>query len=136
MLSALVVLNVESLGACANPLAVLHAGPPQLGLPITLGSKQRLDVVFDVTLECVNDPLRTRATDPGHGDYRYRARVDHAALDGHPDTHPEDDVCPRTVAPPFAIDPNPDGTIPDRGCGKAKPDRTLGADVVTDVLVR
>jgi len=135
-LEKLVTLTAGSLGSCPNAPTVLHDGPPQEPLPRTLAPKENLTVVFDVTFDCANDPLRTTAADPGHDDYSYTATVSHAALDGEPDTHPVDDVCPRSVTPPFVIDPNPDGTIQDRGCGKLKPDRTFGAPVTTDVIVK
>jgi hypothetical protein len=62
--------------------------------------------------------------------------VHHDFLDGTGDTHTDDDMCPRSVTPPFEIDPNPNGTIKDRGCGARKPDKTLGNPVVTDVVRR
>jgi len=136
MLEKLVTLTAGSLGSCPNAPTVLHDGPPQEPLPRTLAPKEKLTVVFDVTFDCANDPLRTTAADPGHDDYSYTATVSHAAIDGEPDTHPVDDVCPRSVTPPFVVDPNPDGTIQDRGCGKLKPDRTFGAPVTTDVIVK
>jgi hypothetical protein len=104
-------LTVDSLGTgtCPDPIPVLHQGPPQKPLPLTLKSKKTLQVVFDVTFDCANAP----AKGAGHQDYRYTATVDHAALDGNPDTHPEDDSCPRD---PLGMVPNPDGTINDQGC--------------------
>jgi len=60
--------------------------------------------------------------------------VHHQAIDGQADTHPWDDTAPRSVKPPFEVDPNPDGTIDDRGVGKLKPDGTFGADIFTDVI--
>ena len=45
-------------------------------------------VSLRVTFDCVNDP----AKGPGHQDFSYIATVNHAALDGNADTHPEDDV--------------------------------------------
>src|SRR5205814_1954617 len=101
-----------------NLTGALHVGAPQKVPPaVTLFPKQSLKVYFDVTFttNCVNDPVRNARFDPGHEDYRYRAAVHQDALDGQPDTHPEDDVCPRSVIPPFDIDPNPDGTIKDKG---------------------
>lgn len=49
---------------------------------------------------------------------------------------PDDDTCPRSVIPPFALDPYPDGKIKDKGCGAPKPDKTLGDPVLTDVVVK
>jgi hypothetical protein len=110
-LTGLVRLTVDPVGpgTCPDPVLVLHQGPPQKPLPLTLKSKKTLQVVFDVTFDCANDPAKGAS----HRDYRYTATVDHAALDGNPDTHPEDDSCPRD---PLGIVPNPDGTIKDKGC--------------------
>jgi len=135
-LNALVSLKVESLGPCASPVPTLVQGAPQVKLPFALKPKRMFNVVFDVEFGCSNDPARSSSRSPGHGDYRYRAIVDHAALNGESDDDPSDDVCPRTVAPPFRVDPNPDGKIRDRGCGSRKADGTLGGDVVIDVIDR
>ena len=72
-----------------------------------------------------NDPLN----------YSYSATVHHDVLDGSADIHDEDDVCPRDALP-GGIDslPPPKG-ITDKGCGAKKPDRTLGAPVVTNVVL-
>jgi hypothetical protein len=129
-LANLVTLTVESLGACAAPVPVLV--PPRR-FPVTLKPRQTLTVGFNVTFGCANDPAASTPRDPAHRDYRYTARVDHAALDGVADTRVEDDVCPR---PPLGLDPDPDGRILDPGCGDRNPDRTLGADVLTDVIMR
>jgi hypothetical protein len=71
----------------------------------------------------------------GHEDLRYIARVHHEAIDGLPDGHPPDDVCPHDALP-GGVDPFPDDKIKDKGCGGKKPDGTLGADVLTDVVVK
>jgi hypothetical protein len=34
------------------------------------------------------------------------------------------------------VDPNPDGTVRDKGCGAKKPDSTLGNPVLTDVTTQ
>ena len=39
---------------------------------------------------------------------------------------------PRSVTAPYVIDPNPDGTIKEKGCGDKKDDRTFGADETLD----
>jgi hypothetical protein len=80
------------------------------------------------TIDCANDA----ATGAGHEDYRISARVDRAVL-GDPDSHPVDDVCPRSVTPAYVVDPYPNGKIRDKGCGTKKPDKTRGADVLIDV---
>lgn len=131
-LAQIVTLDVTSLGAgCTSPVATLHAGKPQKPLPLTVKSKRRFTVLFDVTIGCANDA----ATGSGHEDYRLSAHVNRAAL-GDPDVHPADDSCPRSVTPPYVVDPYPDGKIRDKGCGAKKPDKTRGGDVLIDVSVR
>jgi hypothetical protein len=136
MFKNFVTLMAESLGTCTAPAPILRTNPPQKNLPIILKPKGSLTVFFDVTLNCANDPAASTLTDPNHSDYRFIARVNHAALDGKTDTDRSDDLCPRSVPPPFLIDPNPDGTIRDKGCGGKKPDGTYGADVLTDIIVK
>ena len=130
-LARLATLNVQSLGACPAPQAVLR--PKLLGrLPLTLKSKQKLSVPFDVTFDCANDAGNSTPRTPGHDDFRVSASLDHSAL-GSADAHPDDDGCPRSVAPPGVIDPYPDGKILDKGCGTREPDGTLGGAIVIDV---
>jgi len=133
MLGELVTLGIESLGTCPVPVSVLRL--PQMDFPITLKPKKTFTVIFDVTFSCANDPAMTTAKNLGHSDYRFIASVNHATLDGEPDSDPSDDVCPRSVSPPFVTDPNPDGTIEDKGCGQKKPDGTYGAEILTDIVV-
>jgi hypothetical protein len=64
--------------------------------------------------------------------YRTVAQAIHTAVDGEVDTHAADDVCPRAPLP-GGIDPNPDGSIKDKGCGAKNPDGTIGGDVLTVV---
>jgi hypothetical protein len=136
MLSSLVSLTVHSMGTtCPNIAPVLHVGRPQKPLPLTLKPKQKLTVLFDVTFDCANDAAKSTPKDPGHRDFRYVAVVNHAALDGESDVHPYDDVCPRDIELP-GVDPYPNGTIKDRGCGGKRSDGTLGADVTTDVVLK
>ncbi|MGH8010821.1 MAG: hypothetical protein ACREQ3_27860, partial [Candidatus Binatia bacterium] len=92
-LTGLVNLAVTSLGSCTAPVPVLV---PQK-LPVTLGPKAKLTVRFEVTFDCANDPLKSSKKEPGHEDYSYTATVNHAVLDGNADTHPADDICPRTA---------------------------------------
>jgi hypothetical protein len=131
-LGALVKLSVDSLGACSTPQPVLRQ-PTRF--PVTLPSKRMLGVVFDVTFDCANDPVGSTAKNPGHGDYQVSARLNLSAL-GHVDSHSDDDVCPRSVPPPGVIDPNPAGTILDKGCGTHKADRTFGGSILIDVIKR
>jgi len=133
ILASAVTLTPISLGACPAPGAVLLA-PAKF--PLTVKSKGQFTVHFLVTYGCANDAAKTTPQNPGHDDYRYTATVNRAALDGMVDVDPRDDVCPRSVKPPFVIDVNPDGTIRDKGCGGKKTDGTFGADVLTDVVVK
>jgi hypothetical protein len=134
MLANLVTLTVESLGAgCSDLVPVLR--PPTKPFPLTLKPKKKLTVVFDVIFDCANDGAKSTPMNPGHEDFRYVAEVNHGALDGKADTHPADDVCPRDIEPP-GVDPNPDGTVKDLGCGNRRPDNTYGADVLTDAVLK
>lgn len=117
----LLTLTIESLGVCPVPTASIV--PPKKGFPIVLKPKKKLTVVYNVTYDCANDD--TRGT--GHEDFRYTATVNHIALDGHTDTQPSNDGCPRS--------PNP--AIGDKGCGsKGRSNGQLGADILTDVEVK
>jgi len=138
MLASLVHVTADSLGDCPDVQGTVLGGTPQARLPATLHPKQKLSVWFEVAFstECVNDPAKSSARDPGHEDYQLLVTVDHAALDGQPDTHPADDACPRSVTAPFQVDPYPDGSIKDKGCGKLKGDKTFGDPIKTDVWVR
>ena len=92
--------------------------------PTTLASKGSLSVGYLVTYSCTNPRKRLG------GDYSYTATVHHEAIDGNADSHPADDTCPH---PALGIDPNPDGTINDRGCGGQKLNGTFGRPVVTNI---
>jgi aldose sugar dehydrogenase len=128
ILTDLVDLDVLSLGACAEPA---HTLVPPKTLPITVASKKKLKLTYLVTYECANDAL----AGAGHEDYRTVATVMHPAIDGEPDLHPDDDACPHAALPGL-IDPNPDSSIKDKGCGGKIPDGTFGAEVKTDVVVK
>lgn len=134
-LAALVDVEGTALGlSCAAPAAALVPGKPKL--PATIKSKKKLTAVFTATFTCAGDPLKTTKKDPGHDDVRWVATVDRTAL-GTGDEHPDDDVCPRPTLP-NGIDPRPDPAKPikDKGCGGKLPDKTLGAEVRTDVVVK
>lgn len=135
-LAALLQVTVAALDTpnhCPALPATLDADA--LSFPLTLKSKRKLSVPFAVTfgLVCIPDPLKSTKT-ALHADYRLSATVNHASLDGQADTDVLDDTCPHSVAAPFRLDPNPDGTIKDKGCGEKKLDKTLGADVLVDVV--
>ena len=116
---------------CAAPAPVLHAGKPQPVLPVILKPNKTLKVVFDVTYTCAVDPLKGL----GHEDYHYLATVDASAIDGQEDVNPASDICPREPLP-VGTDPFPDVSIRDRGCGGKLPGKTLGAAVLTDIMVK
>jgi len=132
-LGNLVTVEVQTLGECAAPQAVLIQGPPN-NLPRTLGPKQKMNVFFDVTYNCANDPMSSGGTSE-HSDYSTVATIHHAVLDGQADSHAADDACPHDALPEL-LDPYPDGRVRDKGCGGKKPDGTLGAIVLTDVVQR
>ena len=121
-------LKVESLGS--QPSMTLVPTPAR-SFPITIRSKKKLSIRFDVTYTGANDSAKGN----GHEDFRYIATLNRAALDGQPDGHPDDDICPRGPLP-HGIDPNPDGKIMDNGCGGKNTDGTLGADIFTDVVLK
>jgi hypothetical protein len=131
MLSNLVTLTVESLGACAPPTVTLDPNSvPKF--PRSLKPKQKLVVSFDCVFDCANDPLRTTKKSPGHSDFKFTAKVDHKAIDGQEDLDPADDVCPHP-APPGGFDTTAGLKIRDNGCG-ARIGKTFGGDVLTDVV--
>jgi hypothetical protein len=133
MLSNVVTLAVHSLGSCADPVPA-PVSPSKF--PLTIPSKGSLTLTYNVTFDCVNDPARSTIKDPNHSDYRFTATVDRAAIDGDTDSHPSDDICPRPVTPPYAIDPYPDGMIREKGCGARKSDGTFGNELVTDIVTK
>jgi hypothetical protein len=117
---------VDSLGACPDEAAILREAPLAKKLPLVWRPKKRLRLSYDVTFDCANDGTA------GTPDYEVSARASHLAL-GSADAHPQDDFCPRTVSPPGELDPLPDGSITDRGCGAKLPDRTRGGVLNVDV---
>jgi hypothetical protein len=120
VLPAFVTLNLESLGTnCVAPTTVLQ---PLKASPVTLKPGKSLKLTYLVTINCANDPL----TGAGHEDYRYTVTVDPSVLDGNPDVVPSNNTCPRP--------PNP--AIGDKGCGNKASAGALGADVLTDVVVK
>jgi len=135
-LASLVTVTAESLGArtCPDPVPVVSAKQSKK-FPVILKSKGTLVVNYDVTFNCANDPAKSTPKDPTHYDYRFSAAVNTAALGGPADGHTVDDGCPRSVTAPYEIDPYPDGTIKDKGCGARKADGTYGGEILTDVVV-
>jgi hypothetical protein len=109
-LNGLVTFDIDSLGECPAPIITLS--PPKR-FPIVVNSKKKLTLRYSVTFDCVNDPAKSSKTNPGHEDFRLNATMHQSALDGKPDTHPADDTCPRQA---LGVDPNPDGTLVDKGC--------------------
>jgi hypothetical protein len=130
---SLVTLQVYSLDPMLAP--DLEAFPlevkPQRLRPFSLKPKGKVNVYFNVTF----DNYINGAKGLGQEDYGFYATVNHQAIDGNPDAHPECDTCPRGPLEGF-VDPYPDGRIRDRGCGGKFSDGTLGADILTDVVVK
>jgi hypothetical protein len=102
-LKRLVTLRLESLGDCPSLDATPRASTLHQRFPVTLPPGGNAAVQFEVTVTCVNDPRRGRLSE----DYRYRARVDHAVLDGRPDDEPENDTCPGTICAERLLDLGP-----------------------------
>jgi hypothetical protein len=86
--------------------ALFSAGPK------VLATGKILTINYLVTYNC--SPALNIKKDPTAGDYSHTATVYHDVLDGKPDTHAPDDVCPHAAL----FDPNPPtkGTK-DKGCG-------------------
>jgi hypothetical protein len=85
--------NIQGSG-CLAPTAELIQGPPN-NVPKTLGPNEKLNVFFNVTFDpegCIPDKFKGE----GHQDFGYSAHVDHAALDGNPDTNPSNDTLDAT----------------------------------------
>lgn len=134
-LNGLVTLQVRSLtNSCPDLTPVLFTSSPQKALPLVLRSKASLKLFFAVTYskDCMPDALKNLPFAP-HMDYSYTAHVDHSALGTGGDIHSGDDDCPRN---PLGVDPNPDGTISDIGCGGKTSNGALGAPVLTDVIAK
>ncbi|MGA2222569.1 MAG: BACON domain-containing carbohydrate-binding protein [Verrucomicrobiia bacterium] len=127
-----VTLSVESVTNTCSGLTPTLVPPTKF--PITLKSKAKLTVAFQVTFStnCVPDSLASTKTAP-HNDYRYIATVYTEPIDGTADSFTADDTCPHG---PLGSVPYGTGTTVDKGCGGKNPDGTLGADVLTDVIVK
>ncbi len=133
-LNNLVKVTITPLGTnCPTPTISLHVGQPQPSLPIALPSKATMSLHYDVSLNCATD-LRKMNKHRQRADYSISSRVNHTYIDGYADGHPEDDLCPRSVPLGGVVDPNPDASIVDRGCGYRTADGTFGGDVLIDVI--
>ncbi len=86
ILTNLITLTAESLGACPAPLPVLHAGKPQKPFPIAIKPGKTLTVYYDVTFDCAN--YATKNTP----DFRFSAIVNRTAIDDKDDTNPADNA--------------------------------------------
>jgi sugar lactone lactonase YvrE len=101
----------------------------------TIKRKAKLTIHYLVTYECDN-PAVKMSTDTTPGDYSHTATVFRSLL-GDADSHGEDDGCPRFALDTFGHrDPNPDGTIVDKGCGARQPDGTFGKPILTNIFLR
>jgi len=99
-----------------------------------LAPKQTAKIAYLVTLQCTS-ALAANNSDTTRGDYSFSATVHHDVLDGSADIHDEDDVCPRDTLPGGVDSLPPPKGIKDKGCGAKNPDGSLGAPVVTDVVL-
>lgn len=114
----LVTLVAQSLsGNCPDGAVALHNGTPNKPLPILLAPRKKLNIAYDVTINCALDPLKGI----DHQDYRVLATVNHPALGTGPDSNPGNDDCPR---PPNLL-------TGDKGCGGKG-----GTTVFIDVAVK
>jgi hypothetical protein len=97
--------------------------------PKVLPPKGKATIAFQVTYACAT--AKKAATGP---DYKHVARVFQSVIVGT-DVHSADDVCPH--GPVLGgVDPNPDGTIKDKGCGASVGGGFFGGDVTTEVVAR
>jgi hypothetical protein len=123
---------------CQSPVIALNAAKNAAlfgsGGSKLLAPKQKMNVGYLVTLQCAG-ALPTNSSDSTRGDYSYSATVHRDVLDGSVDIHDEDDVCPRDALPGGVDSLPPPKGVEDKGCGAKKSDRTLGAPVVTDVVL-
>jgi trimeric autotransporter adhesin len=117
----LVTVSVQTLGTnCAGFAATFV--PPKKSFPISIAPKKKLNLSFTANFNCANDPATTTRT-TAHNDFKTVATIDLGVL-GEVDTASSNNFCPR---PPSGTDP---------GCGNKTPVGTLGADVLTDVVVK
>jgi hypothetical protein len=126
---SLEVLSVTN--ECPHLVPVLMPNPR---LPALLQPMETLSVYFEVTFStnCVPDRQRSRQSE-AHHDYVYRARCDQEVVNDNRDTFPGDDVCPRA---PAGVVTTAGAAFSDPGCGNKRWGGTLGAPVVTDVIVK
>ena len=128
-------LDLESLGACPEPPVTIV--PRVREFPVQLKPRAKLSLNLLVQIDCVNDAAKTTRTDPAREDFRCRLRVDREVTDGFTDDDPSDDACPRQVTAPYRADWTwHNGLIRDRGCGNRLPNRTLGGEILLDVVDR
>jgi hypothetical protein len=123
---------------CQSPVVALNAAK-NAALFGSSGSKvvapkDKMNVGYLVTVQCTG-ALPASSSDSTRGDYSYSATVHRDVLDGSADIHDEDDVCPRDALAGGIDSLPPAKGVKDKGCGAKKADRTLGAPVVTDVVL-
>jgi hypothetical protein len=117
----LVTVAVQTLGTNCASFAATPV-PPKKSFPIGIAPNKKLNLSFTANFICYNDPAATTKT-AAHNDFKTVATVNLGAL-GEVDTASSNDACPR---PPSGSDP---------GCGSKTSAGTLGADVLTDVVVK
>lgn len=93
----LVHLEAESTGTCGEP--TIRSVGTRRKPPFDVEAGDLFAVVFDVEIDCANDPER-RA--PSGGDFLWSASLDPTALGVADDAEAANDVCPRASAGPGA----------------------------------
>jgi parallel beta-helix repeat protein len=92
-LENLVQLDASSVGTCSPP--TIRSVGARRKLPFDVQAGELFAVVFDVEIDCANDPER-RA--PSGGDFVWSASIDPSLLGGPDDFEAANDVCPRAGA--------------------------------------
>ena len=113
-LTALVSVEVETLGTNCPSFAASLVARRKAAFPIDLAPKKSLTLTYQATFNCANDPLATSKT-ANHNDFKVVATLDLSALD-EIDTTDSNNVCPRP--------PNP--AIGDPGCGAKTAAQSIG----------
>jgi parallel beta-helix repeat protein len=92
-LAGLVHLEAVSAGTCRPP--EIRSVGARRALPFQVEAGEFFAVVFEVELDCANDPGR-RA--PSGGDFVWSASIDPSVLGGEDDVDASNDGCPRSSA--------------------------------------
>lgn len=131
VMTNLVAVSIQFSGPCELP--ELQMMSPRT-FPITLKPKAVLNVAYLASYSCV-DELPTNAS-PISVTLNYTAIANHAAIDGIPNTYTDDATCPHSEPLGCVLDPNPDGSIRDCGCGTKQRGGTFGGAIVTELVIK